>query len=201
MARDRVDIALAGVDRPLEAVLIGASAGGVEALLILLAGVPARCGFAIVVVLHLPEYHESGLPEVFGARLAVPVHEALDKQAVAPGAVYFATPGYHLSIERDRTFSLSCEAPVHWSRPSIDVLMESAAEVYGPALAGIVLTGANVDGAEGLARIKECGGLTIVQDPADAEVPAMPEAAIARCAPDVVLPLDGLRLLLGRLHA
>lgn len=185
----------------IEAVAIGASAGGVDALLTLLGGLPAHWRLPLVVVLHLPEGHQSRLPEVFRHRLPLAVSEAEDKAPVAPGTVHFAPPGYHLSIERDRRFSLSCEPPVRFSRPSIDVLMASAADAYGPALAGLLLTGANDDGALGLQRVHDAGGLTAVQDPADAQVPTMPEAAIRACTPDFVLPLRGLRALLLRLEA
>jgi two-component system, chemotaxis family, protein-glutamate methylesterase/glutaminase len=179
-----------------EAVAIGASAGGIDALLVLLEGMPATMRAPIVVVLHLPEQHESRLPQVFGARLAVAVKEAESHAPVAGGTVYFAPPGYHLLVESDRSFSLSCDAPVLFSRPSIDVLLESCAEAYGDRLAGIVLTGANEDGARGLARIAELGGLTAVQDPDEAAHKAMPEAAISAAAPDYVLSLAALRRLL-----
>ena len=185
--------------RRVEAVVIGASAGGVEALLTLLGGLPASWRLPVVVVVHLPEHRESLLARVFAQRLDVRVLEAADKAPVEPATVYFAPSSYHLSIERERFFSLSCEPPVLWSRPSIDVLMESAADAYGGALAGFLLTGANQDGAQGLLRIHEAGGFTAVQDPADAEVDTMPRAALGRHAPDAVLPLRGLRDLLVQL--
>lgn len=185
--------------RRIDAVVIGASAGGVEALIKLLGALPKQWRLPIVVVLHLPERRESLLVPVFAQRVPFPVREAADKASIEPGTLYFAPPSYHLSIERDRVFSLSCEAPVLWSRPSINVLMASAADAYGPALAGLLLTGANQDGAEGLLRIHEAGGFTAVQDPAEAEVDTMPRAAIGRHAPDAVLPLSGLRDLLVQL--
>ena len=185
----------------MEAVVIGASAGGVDALIALLNDLPAHWRLPVAVVIHLPESHDSRLAEVFGHRLPFPVHEAADKAPVAPGALYFAPPGYHLSIERNRCFSLSCEPPVRFSRPSIDVLMASAADAYGPALAGILLTGANDDGAEGLQRIHLAGGITAVQDPNEAQISIMPEAAIALHSPDHVLPLRELRALLLQLES
>jgi two-component system chemotaxis response regulator CheB len=187
--------------RPIEAAVLGASAGGIDALLRMLHDLPLPWHLPLVVVLHLPEGHESHLAEIFAERLHVPVHEAADKMPLAPGHVYFAPPGYHLSIERDRRFSLSCEPPVRFSRPSIDVLMASAADAYGPALAGIVLTGANEDGAEGLQRIHLAGGITAVQDPNEAQISTMPEAAIALHSPDHVLPLRELRALLLQLES
>jgi two-component system chemotaxis response regulator CheB len=187
--------------RRIEAVVVGASAGGVAALIALLGDLPASWRLPTAVVIHLPEAHESRLAEIFRHRLPFPVLEAEDKAPVAQGTLYFAPPGYHLSIERDRCFSLSCEPPVLFSRPAIDVLMASAADAYGPALAGVLLTGANEDGAEGLLRIHQAGGLTVVQDPAEALVPTMPRAAIAAHAPDFVLPLREIRALLLELDA
>lgn len=185
----------------VDAVVIGASAGGIDALIALLGELPAGWRLPVVVVLHLPETYDSRLAEVFRYRLPIPVHEAADKAAVTPGTLYFAPSGYHLSIERTHVFSLSCEAPVRWSRPSIDVLMSSAADAYGARLAGMLLTGANDDGAEGLLRIHEAGGLTAVQEPTEAQVDVMPLAAMQRHAPDHVLPLSKLRALLLQLDA
>ncbi|MDM0043286.1 chemotaxis protein CheB [Variovorax dokdonensis] len=179
--------------RDIELVAIGASAGGVDALLTLLQDLPSPWRLPVVVVLHLPEGHESRLPALFAERTRVAVHEAHDKLPIEAASLYFAPSGYHLSVERDRCFSLSCEPPVLFSRPSIDLLMISAADAYGPALAGIVLTGANEDGARGLLSIRNAGGLTAVQDPDTALSPTMPQAALALHEPDVVRPLSGLR--------
>jgi two-component system chemotaxis response regulator CheB len=186
--------------RHIEAVVIGASAGGIEALLTLLPALSPSMKLAVVCILHMPPDRESLLAELFNARLGVTVCDAADKEQVRPGTVYFALPGYHLSIEKDRTFSLSCEPPVHFARPAIDVLMESAADAYGSALAGVLLTGANQDGADGMARIKACGGLTIVQDPKEAQSPTMPQEAIARSTPHLVLPLARIAALLPMLE-
>lgn len=183
----------------VEAVVIGASAGGVHALLTLLSGLPAHFLLPIIAVLHLPKERDSRLADVFQQRLGMTVREAADKESIAPSTLYFAGSGYHLSIEMDRTFSLSCEEPVNYSRPSIDVLMESAADAYGASLAGVLLTGANFDGAAGLARIKQRGGLTAVQDPAEAQVATMPQAAIHKLKPNLILTLDGIRQLLIQL--
>jgi two-component system chemotaxis response regulator CheB len=140
------------------------------------------------------------LAELFDERLPLPVKEAVDKEEIVPGTVYFAGAGYHLSVERDRTFSLSCEPPVHFARPAIDVLMESGADAYGAGLVGILLTGANHDGADGMARIRARGGFTVVQDPADAQVPTMPLSAIHRCEPSLILPLARIHALLPMLE-
>lgn len=185
--------------QPVEAVVIGASAGGVHALLALLSGLPAGFFLPIIAVLHLPKERDSRLAEVFRQRLAMSVREAADKEAIASSTLYFAGSGYHLSIEVDRTFSLSCEDPVNYSRPSIDMLMESAADAYGASLAGILLTGANFDGAAGLARIRQRGGMTVVQDPQEAQVATMPEAAIRKMKPNLILTLDRIQQLLVEL--
>jgi two-component system chemotaxis response regulator CheB len=162
----------------------------------LLPDLPAPLPLPLVVVVHMPATRASRLADLFALRTGYAVREARDKEPVLPGCAYFAAPGYHLAIERDRSLSLSCEEPVQYARPSIDVLMESAADAYGSALAGIVLTGANHDGAAGLAAIGGAGGLTVVQSPAEAQVPTMPAQAIRARAPDLVLPLAAIRELL-----
>ncbi|MEB0045155.1 MULTISPECIES: chemotaxis protein CheB [unclassified Pseudomonas] len=184
----------------VEAIVIGASAGGVEALLSILG--PLREGFVlpIIVVLHLPDERRSQLAEVFSRRVSLPVIEARDKTVVEAGTLYFAAPGYHLSVEQDRSFSLSLEDRVHHSRPAIDYLFESAADAYGPLLAAILLTGANRDGACGMAQIKHRGGLTVVQDPDEAQVATMPQAALALHQPDYILPIHGIGRLLVELE-
>ena len=193
-------LAAAMGSRRIEMVVIGGSAGGVDALVGLVPALPAGFGPAVTCILHVPPDRESRLAELFALRTALPVREAQDKEPIQPGTVYFAGSGYHLSIEQDRSFSLSCEPPVQFARPAIDILMESAADVYGPALAGILLTGANYDGADGMCRIRERGGLTIVQDPEEAQASTMPEEAIRRCAPHLVLPLAGIRTVLPLLE-
>lgn len=184
----------------IEAIVIGASAGGVEALLTILS--PLREGFRlpIIVVLHLPDERRSQLAEVFARRVSMPVAEASDKTVVEAGTLYFATQGYHLSVEQDRSFSLSLEDRVHYSRPSIDFLFESAADAYGSRLAAVLLTGANRDGARGLAQVKHRGGLTIVQDPDEAQVATMPRAALELHQPDHILPIRGISRLIVELE-
>ena len=189
----------AAAKRRIEAVVIGASAGGFEALLAVLKGLPATYPMPLVALLHLPDAHESKLAELFGYRLAMRVREARDKESLAPGTVYVAPSGYHLLIETDHTFSFSCEERVSYARPSIDVLFASAADAYGKSLAAILLTGANYDGAAGMAGMQVAGALTIVQDPASAEIATMPEAALRRMTPDLILPLAEIHSLLRKL--
>ena len=181
---------------PIDAVVIGTSAGGVEALMLLLPALPANLQAAVLVVIHLPRERPSLLVEIFAPRCVVPVREAHDKEPVQPGTVYFAPPDYHLLVDEGPQLSLSTDELVNFSRPSIDVLFESAADVYGERLLGMVLTGGNSDGAEGLAAVQRRGGRTAVQAPQTAVVSLMPQSALKRVAADHVLPLDGLAALL-----
>lgn len=181
------------------AVAIGASAGGVEALSVLLPELPARLHPPVFVVLHLPPHRPSLLVDIMSPRMAVPVKEAEDKEPIAPGTVYFAAPDYHLLVSEGPSIALSSDEPVNFSRPSIDVLFESAADVYGSGLLAIVLTGASSDGADGLQAVARAGGRIVVQDPRDARVPTMTEAAIERARVDAILPLNDIAALLHAL--
>ncbi|GGJ83395.1 chemotaxis protein CheB [Pseudomonas matsuisoli] len=183
----------------VEAVVIGVSAGGLDALSVLLEGFPTDYGLPLIVVQHIPEGVASQLAVIFDRKLALRVKEANDKMPIESGCLYFAPPGYHLLVETNRHFSLSIDPRVHFSRPAIDALFESAADTWGPALAGVLLTGANADGAAGLRHIAEQGGLALVQDPAEAQVDTMPRSALALFTPHHVLPLAGLRELLLQL--
>jgi two-component system chemotaxis response regulator CheB len=183
----------------IEALVIGASAGGVDALLTLLPALPARCKVPVMIVLHLPRHQPSALIEIFAPRCALPVREADDKEPIVPGTVYFAPPDYHLLVDQGPALALSTDEPVNYSRPAIDVLFESAADFYGPTLGGIVLTGANADGAAGLAAVRRAGGVTIVQQPDTAATSMMPQAALEAGPVDFVLPLDGIARLLRSL--
>lgn len=186
--------------KPLRLIVIGASAGGLQVLLRLFSALPASYRLPLAVVLHLPDDRTSRLAELFQARLALRVREAEDKDAILPGTLYFAPPGYHLLVEDDFTLSLSRDEPVQFSRPSIDVLFESAADALGEQVCGILLTGANHDGANGLHTLSRSGGVTVVQSPSSAEVPTMPEAALKRFHPDFVLDVPGIHLLLTELE-
>ncbi|NEX62596.1 chemotaxis protein CheB [Noviherbaspirillum galbum] len=182
-----------------DAVVIGASAGGVEALLTLLEDLPESFPAAVLIVLHLPADCRSVLASVLSNRCSLPIKEAQDKEDIVPGRGYVAPPDYHLLVEPDRSLSLSQDEAVHFSRPSIDLLFESAAWVYRERLLGIVLTGANQDGSAGLKAISEHGGTTWVQEPADALATIMPQAAIDAAAPDSVLTLEAMKQKLKRL--
>jgi two-component system chemotaxis response regulator CheB len=180
----------------IDAVVIGASAGGVQALSVLLPALPSSLRAAVFIVLHLPRDKPSVLPEIFRSKCLLPVCEAEDKLPVLPGNVYFAPANYHMLVDEGPQLALSADDPVHHSRPSIDVLFESAADVYKHRLVGIILTGANEDGAVGLARVKDAGGMTIVQEPESAQAPMMVRSALALRPADFVLPLDKIAALL-----
>jgi two-component system chemotaxis response regulator CheB len=162
----------------IDLVVIGGSAGAIEVLTEVVAQLPKRLAPAVVVVIHMAQHARAMLPEILSAPARPPMKFAEDKEPVAPGTLYFAAPGYHLLIEAERTFALSVDEPEHFSRPSIDVLFETAADAYGPRLAGVILSGANTDGATGLRAIADAGGVTIVQHPDTAEASAMPKAAL-----------------------
>jgi two-component system, chemotaxis family, protein-glutamate methylesterase/glutaminase len=183
------------LSRQIDAVVIGASAGGVEALSVLLPAVPSSTKATFFIVLHLPRDRPSLLAEIFSRKCALPVREAEDKESVAPGTVYFAPSNYHLLVDRGPQLALSADELVHHSRPSIDVLFESAAYIYGNRLLGVILTGANEDGAAGLAAVQEGGGITVAQQPESARSPQMILSALKLRPADLVLPLDGIAAL------
>jgi two-component system chemotaxis response regulator CheB len=158
---------------------VGASAGALDALRDLLPPLPREFPVPIVVVVHVPPDRESGLPAVLARECRLAVVEAEDKMPLLAGQVAFAPPDYHLLIEAHGALALSADPPVQFSRPSIDVCFESAAAAFGPRAFGILLSGANADGARGLAAIARAGGLTWVQSPTSARVRTMPEAALA----------------------
>ncbi|HWV60965.1 MAG TPA: chemotaxis protein CheB [Sphingopyxis sp.] len=170
-------------------VVIGASAGAVQALSEILPALPADFPLPILVVVHIPSDRQNILPSLLQAKCRMTVREAEDKEPALAGVVYFAPPDYHLLAEADGSLSLSSDEEVLYSRPSIDVLFESAADAYGAALIGIVLTGANPDGAKGLKAIADAGGTALVEDPAAAYAAEMPTAALKECAAARVVPL------------
>ena len=176
----------------VRAVVIGASAGGVQALLALLPRLPRNFPVPVLVVLHVPADRSNVLAPLFGPKCALTVKEAEDKEPALPGVVYFAPSDYHLLVEADGGLALSADEAVNYSRPSIDVLFESAADAYGTGLVGVILTGANEDGARGLRAVEAAGGLAIVEDPASAYAPSMPEAALGACVSARVMSLEAV---------
>jgi len=187
---------------PVDAIVLGASAGGVDALLAIVSALPSSFMLPVVAVVHIPRYKPSLLVQVLGARAQIAVREAEDKDVLLPGLV-IAPPDYHVLLDvdsgglhlagaQDVHLALSNDELVSYCRPSIDVLFQSAADVFGPRVAGVVLTGANDDGALGLQAIKANGGLCAVQSPDEASARRMPDAAIARAQPQLVAPLNGI---------
>lgn len=161
-----------------KAIVIGASAGGLYALLEIIEKLPTDFPIPIIVVQHRSKDNNYLFEEVLQNKCTITIRQADEKEKIKSGTIYIAPPDYHLLIEEDKTFSLTADFPVRYSRPSIDVLFESAAMVYKEALIGIILTGANNDGTAGMIAIKNNGGLTIAQDPDEAMFPAMPAASI-----------------------
>lgn len=185
------------VDRIIKAIFIGTSAGGVQSLNNLFESIPEGFKIPIVIVLHLGE--KPLISSAFRPPPGMKILEAEEKEELLPGNIYFAPPNYHLLLEEDQTFSLTTEDKVQFARPALDVTMDSLSQVFGPKLLGIVLTGANEDGADGLKCIKDQGGICVVQDPKDALYPTMPEAAINKVTPDFILNLQQIGSLIGSL--
>lgn len=185
--------------RDTKAIVIGASAGALEALSVILPNLPADYPVPVFVVVHIPPDKRSVLAELFRAKCRMNVVEVEDKEPILPGTVYFAPPDYHLLVENECALSLSSDEAVLFSRPSIDVLFESAADVYGERLTGIILTGANHDGARGLMMVASAGGDAIVQEPNEAFQAAMPEGAIALTPNASVMPLTAIADYLERI--
>jgi two-component system chemotaxis response regulator CheB len=180
-------------------VAIGASWGGLDAVRTLLGGLPAELDAAVVIAQHrAPESHPTAFRDLLGAVTRLKVREAGDKDELRAGTAYVAAPDYHLLVEHGR-LALTIDEPVQYARPSIDVLLQTAAEAYRERCVGVVLTGANADGASGLARVAELGGAAVVQDPETAERDEMPRAALARVATATVAPVDEIAPLLVEL--
>ncbi len=182
-----------------QAVVIGTSLGGMEALKTILTQLPSDFQAPILVVQHLNPHSDSFLAKYLDNLCNILVKEADEKERVVSGCVYIAPPNYHLMVEKDSYLTLSVDEKVNYARPSIDVLFESAADVYSDKLIGVILTGANSDGALGLKYIKNKGGLAIVQDPETAEASIMPSAAIKMSHVDYIVPLAHIGQLLNRL--
>ena len=179
-------------------IILGASRGGLHAIGAVLSALPAGFGVPVLVIQHRAEEEGGRLEQLLDRCGPLTVREVDDKTPLSPGCVHLAPPGYHVLVE-DGHLALSTEGRVSHSRPSLDVAFETAAEAFGPALIGVVLTGANEDGAAGLAAVRRRGGIGIVQDPDDSESPAMPAAALAAARPQVVARLEEIGPLLVRM--
>lgn len=179
-----------------EAIVIGVSSGGMNAMKILFSSLPMDFSIPIVIVQHISPRSDNQWIKLLNDKSNLNIKEADEKEKIESGNIYISPPNYHLMIERDKTLSLTIDERVNFARPSIDVLFESAAEAYNSKLIGVVLTGSNNDGAKGIKRIQECGGLAIVQNPETAESSYMPASAIAAIKPDYILSLEDIAELL-----
>jgi two-component system chemotaxis response regulator CheB len=182
-----------------EAVVIGSSAGGLNALKRLFNGLRKGFNLPVIIVQHISPDSDNYLIHILNDMNKLKVKEADEKESPMPGTAYIAPPNYHLLVEPDHSFTLTVDERVNYARPSIDVLFETAAEAYRDRLIGIILTGANSDGSRGLKRIKDLCGLTVVQDPETAEVDSMPRAAMLATNVDHLLPLEEIAILLNNL--
>jgi two-component system chemotaxis response regulator CheB len=172
--------------------MMGGSAGSLDGILKIAAALPVTDHLVTIIIVHRKNESESILADLLSSRTRLNVKEVEDKEPIIGGNIYVAPADYHLLVENENMFSLDYSEKVHHSRPSIDVSFESAAHVFGDAVTGVLLSGANADGAEGLCRIQEAGGFTIVQDPVSAEVDYMPQQAIALMKPDKILNIEGI---------
>jgi two-component system chemotaxis response regulator CheB len=172
----------------IQLIVIGGSAGSLEVILKLIPALHAYLPVAIIIVTHRKANNDELLVDLLSARTTWPVKEAEEKEPIEANTIYIAPADYHLLLEKDRSFSLDVSEKVNYSRPSIDTTFESAAEVYGSSLLGILLSGANADGVEGMKRIKSLGGSCLVQDPDTADVDYMPRQAVQQVKVDKILP-------------
>ena len=179
-----------------EAIVIGVSSGGMNAMKVMFALLPKNFNTPIIIVQHRGARSDNQLIKILNENSNLSIKEADEKEKIENGNVYIAPPDYHLMIESDKTFSLTVDERVNYARPSIDVLFESAAEAYRDKLIGVILTGSNSDGTAGFKKINEYEGLTIAQDPKTAESAYMPASAIAAIKPDYILSLEDIIKLL-----
>lgn len=177
---------------PVDLVVIGGSAGAIDVLRTVFRSLEAGFSPAMAVVVHVPADGRALLPEIFATPRGLRMKLAEDKEPIESGTVYFAPPDYHLLVEKTRTFALSLDERVHYSRPAIDVLFESAADAYGDRLLGVILSGANDDGARGLAAVAAAGGATLVQSLDSSDMKPMPAAALQAAPGSLVVNASAL---------
>ncbi|MDR6194859.1 chemotaxis protein CheB [Siphonobacter sp. SORGH_AS_0500] len=180
-------------------VVIGGSAGSIDALMKLFPLLQKPIGFTLIIVLHRKNSVDSSLADLFSMKTSIPVSEVEDKDPIQSGKIYVAPADYHLLVEEENIFALDASEKINYSRPSLDVTYESVAEVFGPSAIGILLSGANADGTDGLRIIKKAGGLTIVQDPATAQTPFMPHHALQHVQIDFVFSVEEIARFLNHL--
>jgi two-component system chemotaxis response regulator CheB len=189
------------ISQRYEALVIGVSAGSLPALETILCQLPGNYSLAVMIVQHRHKQSDDYIYRYLNELCALEVHEAEEKSPIKAGHVYVAPPDYHLQVEADLSLSLSVDLPVNYSRPSIDILFETAAEVYRHRLVAVILTGANKDGSKGLAKVRKFGGLAIVQDPKTATAAKMPETAIKVAGADYILILEDIGHFLSQLKS
>jgi two-component system, chemotaxis family, protein-glutamate methylesterase/glutaminase len=185
--------------KPFKMILIGGSAGSLEIILDVVSFLPENANYCCVVIVHRKSSAESILEELFASKTRLQVKEVEDKETIVPGTIYIAPADYHLLFETERTFSIDASEKIHFSRPSIDVSFESASEVFGSSVIGILLSGANADGAKGLQKIEKAGGLVIIQNPETAEVNYMPEQGLKLVERPVILHGNSIGAYLSNL--
>jgi two-component system chemotaxis response regulator CheB len=178
--------------KPDRLLAIGGSAGSLQVILSVLAAVGEEFPMPVLVILHRNSGFESSLEGLFSSRTGMPIREVEEKDALQKGTVYLCPADYHVLLEDDRSFSLDYSERVNFSRPSIDVTFRSAADVYGAGLLAVLLSGGNADGVEGLQYVRALGGVTVVQDPATADVPYMPQQAVSRMLPDFIVAAEDI---------
>ena len=193
MAQDRIT-------KPYQIVLIGGSTGSIDVLLELMAMLHLPLSFALIIVVHRKNIADSNLASLLSVKTRIPVKEVDDKDILQPGHAYLAPADYHLLLEQNGTFSLDDSEKVNFSRPSIDVTFESAADVYGSALVGILVSGANADGTEGLRTIQQAGGIIVVQHPDSAQIAIMPQQALAALSVDYIFDVPALATFINNLN-
>jgi len=182
-----------------EAIVIGGSAGSLDVIIKTLPLLKKNLSLAVILILHRKSSYDSSLAQLLGNKSALPVKEAEEKDLILAGNIYIAPADYHLLVESDRTLSLDYSEKIHYSRPAIDATFQTAAEVYGSKLAGIILSGANSDGTEGLMAIQNAGGITAVQNPVTAEVAYMPKQALTRVKTDLILEKENIAAFINSL--
>lgn len=188
------------INNPIELVVIGGSAGSLDVILKLVPALQPPGRVAILIVVHRKPSNDDVLVDLLRSKTSWAVKEAEEKEPVLRGTIYVAPADYHLLLEKDKTFSLDVSEKVHYSRPSIDITFEAAAEAYGNSLVAVLLSGANADGTDGMKAVKEMGGYCVVQEPDSAEVAYMPQQAIDRVDIDRILPAGELASFINRLN-
>lgn len=188
-----------GINTKTDLLLIGGSAGSLETVLHFLPMLKKDISYAVLIIMHRKTDAESMLAELLQSRTLITVREVEDKDKIVPAVIYIAPANYHVLVEKEGYFSLDVSEKINYSRPSIDVSFETAADVYGPKAVGLLLSGANADGTAGLKSIKEAGGKTLIQKPSSAEVSFMPQQALKEIEPDAVLEPDEIAQYMNNL--